>query len=490
MAMAKQQIGQESEAGRVVAARGQVAEVEFPQANQPEIHDLLILPDDKSVRLEVVMSKSPRIFYCLVLRGHEKLQRDMSVVNTHEQLMIPVGLSVLGRAFDIFAEVHDGGKPLPKSEVRSLFDTAKQAENVDTAVSSQQEVMETGIKVIDFFTPLLLGGKAALVGGAGIGKTVILMELVNRMVIQKQRANALAVFSGVGERSREAEELYSNFKKAQVLPYTTLILAQMGENPAVRFRTAYAGATLAEYFRDAHKSDVLFFMDNTYRFAQAGHELSIMMNAIPSEDGYQPTLASEIAELQERLVSTERGTITSFMALFVPSDDLTDSAVRSILPYLDTMIVLSRDIFQSGRFPAVDLLTSTSAAISPMIVGLNHYNAYVEAKQILEEAAGLERIVSLVGEDELSPEKRLMYIRAQLIINYMTQSLFVIEEETGQQASYVPLTETIEVIKDILDGKYDAVESGKFRFLDKVSDLARQAPVSKRAQARVPATRG
>ncbi len=442
--------------------------MEFSLENQPVLHDLVKTAHDHSIWLEVGMSKSPQVYYCLVLRGGEKVQRGMGVVNSNHQLQVPVGTDVLGRAFDIFGDVHDLGKPLTGVPRRPLFAIEDKKSRL---VPPSKTIMETGIKAIDFFAPLTMGGKTALIGGAGIGKTVILTELVNRMVIQKQQKNALAVFCAVGERSREAQELYQSFKKANVLPFTSLILGQMGENPAVRMKTGYAGAALAEYFRDEHHSNVLFFMDNIYRFAQAGHELSMLMNMIPSEDGYQSTLPSEMGTLQEKLSSTDSGTITSFMALYVPSDDMTDSAVRSAFPYMDTMIILSREVYQTGRFPAMDLLASTSSALTPLLVGNDHYDTYREAKSVLEESAALERIVSLVGESELSPDNRRTYKRSQLIISYMTQDLFVSEEETGHAAAFVTLKETVQIVKDILSGKYDELDPEDLRFLGSIRNL-------------------
>lgn len=458
------------EDGIILSVRGQIAEVSFADKRyRPAPHDILTIPEAPGVQLETVMSSSPTSFYCYVLTPEARLARGMRAVNTKQPLALPVGAAVLGRALDIFGEPHDGGEPLDRRTARPLF----RHDAVELArVHSPQRVLETGIKPIDFFTPIAEGGTAALVGGAGIGKTVILTELVNRLVIQRgAQENTVAVFAAVGERSREAHELYARLTAAAVLPFTTLILGQMGENPAIRSRTAHAAAALAEYFRDEEGKNVLFFMDNIYRFAQAGHELSTLMHVIPSEDGYQPTLPSEMATLNERLLSTTQASATSFLALYVPSDDLTDYAVRSVFPYLDTMLVLSRDVFQAGRFPAIDLLSSTSAALSPLLIGIEHYTTYIAAKQLLEEAQGLERMVSLIGESELTPEKRLVYRRAQLIISYMTQDLFVSQIETGHAADFVPLAETVQVVNDILAGKYDQYDPDDLRYIGSIKNL-------------------
>ena len=462
-----------SEEGNVVAVRGQVAEVSFSKEEyRPARHDILEVVGQPGVILEAIMSSSPTSFYCLVLTPEARLSRDMKVRNTKRPLMIPVGENVLGRAFDVFGEAHDDEGEISREAVRPLYGSKPRSLS---SVKPPSEVMETGIKAIDFFCPLLRGGKTSMIGGAGTGKTVILTELVNRLVVQQEaQENTVAVFSAVGERSREAHELYHTLKKAEVLPYTSLILGQMGENPAVRFRTAYAGAAVAEYFRDEAGKDVLYFMDNIYRFAQAGHEISTLMNVIPSEDGYQPTLPTEMSSLLERLVSTTDNSISSFMALFVPSDDMTDHAVRSVFPYLDTMIVLSRDIFQVGRFPAIDLLASTSAALTPLIVGIKHYSTYIAAKKMLEEAASLERIVSLIGEAELSPENQRVYLRAQLVISFMTQDLFISQAETGATAEFVSLEETVTVVNEIMEGRYDNYEADDFRYIGSISNLKKK----------------
>ena len=458
------------ETGIIISVKGQVVEVSFADSkHRPSMHDILEVVDQQEIQLEAIMSSSPSSFYCLLLTPGAHLSRSMKVMNTRKPLSIPVGEAVLGRAMDIFGGSHDGKGEISRKEVQPIF---RKSSNTLSGVKPPSGILETGIKAIDFFSPILRGGKVALIGGAGIGKTVILTELVNRLVIQQEaQEKTVAVFSAVGERSREAHELYQILTKANVLPYTSLILGQMGESPSVRFRTAYAGVTLAEYFRDSHEKDVLFFMDNIYRFAQAGYELSTLMTVIPSEDGYQPTLPTEMASLQERLISTERGSITSFMALFVPSDDLTDYAVRSVFPFLDTMIVLSRDVFQSGRFPAIDLLASTSAALNPLEIGLDHYSTYIQAKKVMEQAATLERMVSLIGESELSPENRTIYLRSRLMLAYVSQDLFISEAETGHAASSVPLSETVQVITDILEGKYDSFDPDDLRYIGSIEGL-------------------
>jgi F-type H+-transporting ATPase subunit beta len=282
----------------------------------------------------------------------------------------------------------------------------------------------------------------------------------------------------VGERSREAQELLENLKDAGVLDQTVLMIGQMGEKPSVRFRTAFAGVAISEFFRDKLGKDVLFFLDNAYRFSQAGYELSTLMNAIPSEDGYQPTLPSEIGELQERLTSTEQGSITSIEAVYVPSDDVTDLTVRSVFPFLDVIVVLSRDVYQEGRYPAIDLLASTSSTMSVEIVGQEHYDAFVESKKLLEQAVSVERLVSLVGLTELSRENQVTYIRATLLKNYMTQRFFVTEAQSGRPGVFVPIKQTVADVKRILSGEFDGFDAERFLQLGSLDELTKDVTTS------------
>ncbi|MAF81075.1 F0F1 ATP synthase subunit beta [bacterium] len=459
--MAKAPTSKATEGGIIESVDGNVANVSFV-GQQPARRDILVT-EDGGAQLEVYGSVSQNTVACFVLTPQSELARGMRVTNTEESLQIPVGKRVLGRAIDIFGQPHDEKGKLEKGASQSLYHPIKP----DLAdVVSPHEVVETGIRVFDFFTPSLRGGRTGLVGGAGVGKTVILAQLVKRIALKNKEKNpGVVVFSAVGERSREAHELHSDLVESGIMPYSSLVLGQMGENPVIRFRTAYAGATLAEYWRDEEHKDVLFFMDNMYRFTQAGHELATVMNTIPSEDGYQATLTSEMADLNERLLSTKQASVTSFIAIFVPADDFTDYGTRSAFSYLDTTIMLSREIFQSGRYPAVDILGSASAAINPTIIGTEHYLAYIQAKQILERAAELERIVSLVGTGELSGTNQETYTMSQQITNYMTQDLFLTEDETGHPSVYEPRANTIAVIKDILDGQFSDVDPEKFRFI-------------------------
>ena len=477
--------------GRIVGIRGQVVEVEV-DGSPPKIFDILTVKqqegnvtDNIKVILEVISFEGGGRFFCLGLSGIKSLQRGLQVINTGQQLMMPVGKKLLGRAIDIFGNVHDGKGELLIEDLQKTYEIGMQG-TANIRVST--EIEETGIKAMDFFCPVLRGGKVGLFGGAGVGKTILLTELINNLVVARKESitddehyklsgqkfakhEVVAVFSAVGERSREAQELYSKLTETKAIDKMALVLGQMGENPAVRSRTAFAGAALAGYFRDEFKSDVLFLIDNVYRFAQAGHELSMMMNTIPSEDGYQPTMDSEMGRLHERLLSTEDGFVTAIEAIFVPSDDMTDYGVRSIFPFLDTFVILSRDVYQEGRLPAIDILASTSRALNKEIVGKSHYEAYLEAKRVLEQADNLENIVSLVGFSELSFEDQTLYKRATLLKNYMTQPFFTTTEQTGKEGSYVSLSNTIKDVVDIIKGKYDILHPEKLKYIGEIKEV-------------------
>lgn len=454
--------------GTIVGIKGSIIEVEWSE-RAPRISHILRGVDDPTLELTVLSSAGESSVYCSMLKPIDKLSRGMKVIDTQEPFSIPVGEAVLGRAFTLFGQPLDfADKPISRKETRPVISSTNFSIN---DIITTGEVIETGMKVVDFFTPVLKGGKTAIIGGAGLGKTVILTELINRLVIQKdQEKRNVAVFSAVGERSREALDIYQQLDEAKVLSRTSLIIGQMGENPAVRWHTAYASAAIAEHFRDGEKRDVFFFMDNIYRFAQAGNELSTLMKTIPSEDGYQPTLSSEMAALNQRLTSNHNGSITSFMALFVPSDEITNYGVRSILPYLDTIIVLSREIFQNGIFPAVDILASSSVALSEKTVGKDHYEAFIAAKKLLEKSTSLQRIVSLVGEQELSLENQVLYKRAEILRNFMTQDIFQSTATGDSKVTYVTREDTISGVRKILAGQCDGIPPEKFAFIGKIDE--------------------
>lgn len=450
--------------GTVIAVLGQVAEIEFTQ-NPPIIHDVVKVEGNEAIELEVWSSATPTSFYCILLSPQSRLKRGMTVVGTGESIKIPVGNQILGRSMDIFGLPQDGKQKFDLSVNKAIF--SKEL-SFDEVVAPTQ-VLETGIKAIDFFASLLKGGKAGIFGGAGVGKTILLTEIIHNVVVLN-RTKSVSVFTGVGERIREGHELYETLLESKVLPQVVLIVGQMGENPAIRFRTALGGVTIAEYFRDEEQKDVLFFIDNIFRFAQAGYELATLMNTLPGEGGYQATLTSEMGRFHERLVSTQKGSITTIEAVYVPSDDTADPAVQSIFPYLDSSIILSRNIYQEGRFPAMDVLNSTSSALNPKTVGDLHYKVLLESQSILKKALSLERIVSLIGEAELNPADQLVYKRAQLLKSYMTQSFFVTEAQTGRPGKFVKLSDTVNDVNDLVHGKYDQLAPEKLMFIGKLQD--------------------
>ncbi len=439
--------------GQIRQIKGQVAEVEFLKGS-PRTHDLLQLEDDSSVMMEVYSSASPTTYYCLLLSHPHKLRRGAKVINTQESLKIPVGDKVLGRVINLFGEPLDDKGKIKDSEKRSIYNNEV---GFDRMVLSK-EVIPTGIKAIDFFSPIIRGGKIGIFGGAGVGKTVLLTEIINNVVGQKE-SNTVSVFAGVGERVREGQELYEALSQSGVLDHVSLIYGHMGDHATVRFKTALASVSQAEYVRDVLEKNVLFFIDNIYRFVQAGYELSMLMNTIPSEGGYQPTLSSEMASLHERLFSTKASSITSFEAIYVPSDDILDHGVQSVFSHIDASIVLSRSIYQEGRYPAIDLLSSTSSALKPDVVGEFHAKTAMRAQQVLSNAANLERIASLIGESELNEIDKVTFNRAKLLKNYMTQKFSVIQAQTGKQGDFVKLSDIVADVATILDGKCDDADA-------------------------------
>lgn len=453
--------------GKVISVKGQVVEVYF-SGEKPRVFDVLVFEEDPATKVEVHSSSGENAFYCLALTSIEKLFRGAKMVNTGKQILFPVGEALLGRAVNIFGAPYDTLGPIKVSQ----FMPIRKKPDPLAPISLEEILVETGIKVIDLFAPLLRGGKMGLFGGAGVGKTMLLTEILHNVV--SKESNFVSVFAGVGERTREALELYQALKDSKVLPSSSLIFGQMGESPAVRFLSAFSAATLAEYYRDQLGKDVLFFIDNVFRFAQAGNEISVLTNSLPSEDGYQATLESEIAGFQERLVSGQKNIISAIEAIYVPSDDLLDNAVQTIFPYLESVVVLSRNVYQEGLLPAVDILASTSTAVEPKVVGKIHFEINRTAKNILKQAAGLERIVSLVGESELSKDDQIVYHRAKKLRNYMTQRFFVAQSQKGEKGSFVPLKTTLMDTADILNGKYDIVPEEKFLFIESARDLIQQ----------------
>ncbi len=461
-------------AGIILSLTGQVAKVLF-KGKKPLINE--VCTTDNGAIMYVYSSDTDGSMYLYVLKGKDIISRGMEVTKTGRTLTIPVGERILGRAIDIFGKAVDGGKEIEIGLEKSIFDWKMEYQDIET----RKEIWETGIKVIDFFSPIVKGGKTGLFGGAGVGKTILLTEIMHNIFTTRNNETngkkVASVFAGVGERIREGAELFSELKEKGVLNNTSLIYGLMGENPAVRFLTATAAATIANYFRDEEEKDILFFIDNIFRFAQAGSELSTLTKNIPSEDGYQPTLASEMSNFHERLVSTKKGIISSIEAIYVPSDDAMDYGVQSIYPYLDSMVSLSRDVYQRGIFPAVDILASNSSIIGSEFVGRDHYEASIKALAILKKAEELERMVSLVGEGELSQKNQLVYKRAKILSNYMTQPFFVVAEQTGKEGRVVPLKQTVQDVIDITNGKYDETLSDKFLYIGKAEESQNVASV-------------
>ena len=458
-------MGVGSPMGTVTAVRGQVAEVEFG-TQAPRIYDLLVAETDPEVKLQIYSSSSRSTYYCLILSKSERLQRGMQFRDTGGPVQLPVGNQVLGRVIDIFGQPLDGGAAIAAETSWPIFREAP----TYAQVSTHEQIWETGIKAIDLFSPLLKGGKMGLFGGAGVGKTILLSEMVHNVVTLKLEKN-VSVFAGVGERTREGHELYLELKERGILQSTALVFGTMGENASVRFLTALAGVTLAEYFRDELNKDVLFFIDNVFRFAQAGNELATIMRTIPSEDGYQATLASEMAAFHERLVSTQKGAVSTVEAVYIPSDDLLDNGVQSIFPYLDSVVTLSRSVYQKGLLPAIDVLASGSSALHPGVVGDLHYQTVTAAQAVLKKAEALERMVSLVGEAELSADNQLLYRRAKKIRNYLTQSFFVAEKQSGKKGQFVPIKSTVADVANILAGKHDQISEDKFLYIGTMAEI-------------------
>lgn len=455
--------------GKVVGVRNVVVEVEFSSDPKPNIHDILTLVDNSSVKLQVVESPDISRFLCINLsQDTSAIRRGSVVVNTGKKLTIPVGEGVLGRVINLFGDPRDGLGPVDTSQCLEIIRNPPSYGDV----SAKIEFLETGIKVLDLFAPLVSGGKVGLFGGSGVGKTVLLTEILHNIVNKDPNKNS-SVFCGVGERSREGHELREELEKSGVLPSVSLIFGPMGESASVRFLTAHAATTIAENMRDNMGKSVLFFMDNIFRFAQAGNELSLLMNNIPSEDGYQATLTSEVAHIHERLVSKSDNSITVVEAIYLPEDDLFDQAAQSVFGYLDSSIVLSRDVYRDGRLPAVDIVASGSDALDPSNVSTKHYFVASKARSLLKKFELLERIVSLVGESELSEEDRIVYQRAKKIKNYMTQSFFVTSAQTGRKGVYVKVEDTVNDVKDIMDGKYDDVSEDKFRMIGTAKEIGK-----------------
>lgn len=457
---------EEEKSGTIISIKGHVVEVEFTHSI-PSHNDILLAADHRSIKLQVYASARPNVYFCLAMTSVSELRRGSKVINTQQPIMIPAGKELLGRVIDTFGNPIDGKGPIEEGEKFSIYREAPAYADI----ASRQQILETGIKVIDLFCPFLKGGRIGLLGGAGLGKTVMLTELIHNIVILRKQENIVSVFAGIGERSREGQELIEVLEEKKVLGSVALVFGPMGSPSPIRLLTAFAAASIVEYFRDQLKQDVLFFIDNVFRFAQAGNELSLLMNVIPSEDGYQPTLYSEMAMLHERLTSTATNSVSAVETVYIPNDDILDQGVQSVFSYLDSAVVFSRDVFQQHQLPAIDPLASYSSALSPQTAGELHYQTARDAQSLLKKAISLERVVSLVGESELSQEDRLLYQRAKKLKNYMTQNLSVIEEQTGVKGEYVDLATTITDVNQILGGRVDSIQPEKFLYIGSLQQL-------------------
>lgn len=448
--------------GTVTTINNQVAKVQIETEDLPGLFEILTSPQDQNVRLEVFYQTRQEVA-CLILSDHKTLFRGMPVQGTGTDLKIPVGKEVLGRAMNLFGEALDGKGKISSKVTSSIYSKTTPL----NIVKGSFEVLPTGIKAIDFLTPFIKGAKIGFIGGAGVGKTILITELLHNITLRYQ---GVSIFAGVGERIREGEELLTRLSELKVLPRVGLVFGQMNETAAVRFRVALAAATLAEYFRDQGKQDVLFFIDNMFRFIQAGNEVAALLGTTPSEQAYQVTLQREISDLEDRLVSTVNGSVTSIQTIYVPSDELTDPGVAAITTFLDSSIVLSRQAASMGLYPPIDLAASSSAAISKTYLGAEHFNTLTLFQLLLENYNKLSHIVSIVGEAELSPEDQILYQRTKKIINFLTQPFFVTEAQTGRRGVYVPRETAVQDIKLILSGRLDNVPAEKFLYIGSLKE--------------------
>ncbi len=441
--------------GKIKKIIGPVVDVEFEE-NLPAIYNALtVMNGEKMVVLEVEQHVGGNILRAVAMDTTDGLARGMEVTDTGAPISVPVGTDTLGRIFNVLGDVIDDGKEIATKDRSSIHREAPSFVEQATKI----EILETGIKVIDLICPVLKGGKVGLFGGAGVGKTVVIQELIHNIA---SNHGGYSVFAGVGERTREGNDLYHEMKESGVLPKVAMVFGQMNEPPGARLRVALSGLTMAEHFRDQEGKDVLFFIDNIFRFTQAGSEVSALLGRIPSAVGYQPTLATEMGNLQERITSTDKGSVTSVQAVYVPADDLTDPAPATTFSHLDSTVVLNRSLSEIGIYPAVDPLDSSSTILDPHIVGKEHYEVAREVQRVLQRYKDLQDIIAILGMDELSNEDRDLVSRARKIQKFLSQPFFVAEQFTGTPGAYVPLADTIRSFREILDGKHDSKSENEF----------------------------
>ena len=451
--------------GKIIQVMGPVVDVEFEDENLPAIRDALeVLNGDKKSVMEVAQHIGNNTVRCIMLASSEGLHRDMEVTATGAGIKTPVGEQTLGRLFNVLGEAIDGGAQPDTEEKWEIHREPPTFEEQNPA----EEILETGIKVIDLLAPYAKGGKIGLFGGAGVGKTVLIQELISNIATEH---GGYSIFTGVGERSREGNDLWTEMKESGVLEKTALVFGQMNEPPGSRMRVAETGLTMAEYFRDEEHRDVLLFIDNIFRFTQAGSEVSALLGRMPSAVGYQPTLQTEMGALQERITSTKNGSITSVQAVYVPADDLTDPAPANTFAHLDATTVLSRSIVELGIYPAVDPLESTSRILDPRIVGEEHYKVARAVQEILQRYKELQDIIAILGMDELSENDKLVVARARKVQRFLSQPFFVAGQFTGLEGRYVPVADTIQGFKEILEGKYDDIPESYFLNCGGIEDV-------------------
>ena len=455
--------------GSVSQVMGPVVDVCFEEGFLPSIYNALTMKiGEKILTVEVAQHIGDNVVRCIAMSSTDGLKRGTPVIDTGKTISVPVGRETLGRIFNVLGDTVDN-KPFDDSIDRWNIHRAAPSYS---ELATSTEILETGIKVIDLICPYSKGGKIGLFGGAGVGKTVLIMELINNVAKQH---GGLSVFTGVGERTREGNDLYNEMKESGVLSNTTLVYGQMNEPPGARMRVALSGLTMAEYFRDVEGQDVLLFIDNIFRFTQAGSEVSALLGRMPSAVGYQPTLATEMGALQERITSTNKGSITSVQAVYVPADDLTDPAPATTFAHLDATTVLSRQIASLGIYPAVDPLESNSRILTPEIVGQEHYETARAVQNILQRYTELQDIIAIMGMDELSDEDKLTVSRARKIQRFLSQPFSVAEQFTGMQGKYVPIKETIRGFKEIIEGKHDDLPESAFLFVGTIDEAVEKA---------------
>ncbi|WP_078543434.1 F0F1 ATP synthase subunit beta [Litchfieldia alkalitelluris] len=460
--------------GRVTQVMGPVVDVKFDSGHLPEIYNALVIDYKSSdveikLTLEVAIHLGDNTVRTVAMSSTDGLVRGVEVVDTGKAISVPVGDITLGRVFNVLGENIDLDEPIgPEARRDGIHREAPTFEQLSTEV----EILETGIKVVDLLAPYIKGGKIGLFGGAGVGKTVLIQELINNIA---QEHGGISVFAGVGERTREGNDLYYEMKDSGVINKTAMVFGQMNEPPGARMRVALTGLTMAEYFRDEQGQDVLFFIDNIFRFTQAGSEVSALLGRMPSAVGYQPTLSSEMGKLQERITSTNVGSVTSIQAIYVPADDYTDPAPATTFAHLDATTNLERKLSEMGIYPAVDPLASTSRALAPEIVGEEHYNVARQVQQTLQRYKELQDIIAILGMDELTDEDKLVVHRARRIQFFLSQNFHVAEQFTGQKGSYVPVQETVKGFREILDGKYDHLPEDAFRLVGRIEEVIESA---------------